>query len=73
MQGFEANDSLYQDTPNLMLFEELFLLFMVNYLLIEITVIGKLHHNTEILSLEEHLFVPDDIFIFEAGQDAHLV
>ena len=46
MQGLKPNDGLNQDAPDLVLLEELFLLFVVDYLLIEVAVIGKLHHDT---------------------------
>lgn len=43
MEGTHAADGLYEYAPYLIFFEELFLLFMVDNLLIKVTIIGILH------------------------------
>jgi hypothetical protein len=43
MQFFESGDCLDEDTPNLMLLKELLFLFVVDYLLVKVAIIGKLH------------------------------
>ena len=49
VQSFQPSDCLYEDTPYLLFLEELLLLFVVEYLLVKVTVICKLHHDAELL------------------------
>lgn len=56
MQTFQANDHLYKNSPYLVLLEKLFLLFMLDYFLVEISVIGVLHDYTEIRSILPQAF-----------------
>ena len=57
MESFHAGDCLDEDTPDLMFFEELFFLLMVNYFLVEVAVICELHDDAG-LDSEYHKFLP---------------
>jgi hypothetical protein len=45
MESFQPDDSLDEDAPNLALLEELLFLLVVDYLLIEISIVSKLHDD----------------------------
>lgn len=57
MKCFEADDGLNENTPNLIFLKELFLLLVVDYLLVEVTVVGKLHDDA-IWADAYHRFLP---------------
>jgi hypothetical protein len=47
VQSFESDDCLDEHTPYFMLLEELFLLFMIDNLLIEVSVVCELHDDAK--------------------------
>jgi hypothetical protein len=57
MKGFEPHDCLHEYTPNIFLFEKLIFLFMFDYFLIEVTIVGKLHYDAA-SNKEYHRFLP---------------
>ena len=80
MQNFEIVEIaetikyLYKDGPNLFFRKELFFGFLLDYLLIEVSVVKKLHNNTkvkksvpEIFPLKENFFVGDNAIVFDGG------
>lgn len=47
MQSSESTDSLNESTPYLIFLKKFFFLFMIDYLLIEVTVVSKLHNDAK--------------------------
>jgi len=57
MQSSKPTNSLNQNAPYLTFLEKFFFLFMVYYLLIEVTIVGELHNNA-ILGVKYQRFLP---------------
>ena len=57
VEGLESDYCLDEHTPNLTFLEEFFLLLVVDDLLVEVTVVGKLHDNAAYHTLY-HRFLP---------------
>lgn len=57
MQGLEADHRLDEHTPYLALLEELLPLLVVDDLLVEVAVVGKLHHDAA-WEVHYHKFLP---------------
>jgi hypothetical protein len=47
MESFQPDDSLNENAPNLTLFEELLFLLVIDYLLVKISIISKLHDDAK--------------------------
>ena len=54
---FETDNGLNEDTPNLIFLKELFLLLVIDYLLVKVAVVGKLHDDA-IWRNAYHRFLP---------------
>ena len=74
MKVAEAIEDLDEDSPDLLFREEFLFGFLLDYFLVEVSVIKKLHNNAEvkksvpeIFALEEYLFVGDNAIIFDGG------
>lgn len=47
MQCLQPLDDLYKDRPNVGLWEQLVLALLLNDPLVQVSVVGKLHHDAE--------------------------
>ena len=61
MQSLECLDNLYKDEPDTLLVDVLLLFLMLDNLLVEISIVEKVHHQTETgrSVLKKGLFVTD--------------
>ena len=67
MQCLKPEYNLNQNRPNFCFLEELLFLFSFNYLLIEVSIVGELHNDTdlektvpEIFAFEKSFFISDN-------------
>lgn len=65
VQGFEASRQLDERVPDLILSELSCLLFVILYLVVDITTLSELHDNTKRARslIEECFLICDDIFV----------
>ena len=75
MEGLEAADYLYQQVPDLRLRKHSLVILVLDYLLIEITVICVFHHDAQrvVILVYKHFLVADYICVTDACQDSDFV
>ncbi len=75
MEHIERPNHLYKDRPDLLLVKLLVGLLLLNNFLVKVGVICEVHDEAQALSLvlKEGLFVPDDGFVLDRGQNADFV
>ena len=75
VENFERPGHFYEDAPYLLLVDELVRLLLLEDLLVEVAVVGKLHHEAERgrRILEERLLVSNDRIGLKRGQDPNFV
>lgn len=73
MKAFKSQYNLGENLPNTSLVEDSAIFLVSHYFLIEISVIEKLHYNTERVGFDERMFVADDVGRVQRGKDPHLI
>lgn len=75
VECLESLDDLDEDPPDVVFGEEFCLLLLFDDLLVEVSIVGVVHHDAETVGgrVDEGLLVPDNVGVLDRGQDAHLV